>query len=82
MRSNTPVEELEAEVLALPTAERARLAQRLIASLDEDEGEDPQEVERAWEEEIRRPLAEVEAGSAELIPAEEVFAELRARSHR
>ncbi|MDQ3605400.1 MAG: addiction module protein [Gemmatimonadota bacterium] len=69
-------------MLALPTAERARLAQRLIASLDEDESEDPQEVERAWEEEIRRRLAEVEAGSAELIPADDVFAELRARSHQ
>ncbi len=77
-----PVEELESEVLALPTAERARLAQRLLASLDEEEAEDPQEVERAWEEEIRRRLAEVDAGTAELIPAEEVFAELRARLHR
>lgn len=77
-----PVAELEAEVLALPSADRARLAQQLIASLDDEEAEDPQEVERAWEEEIRRRLAEVEAGTAELIPAEEVFAELRARLHR
>jgi putative addiction module component (TIGR02574 family) len=61
------------------SSERAHLVQRLIASLDEEEADDPQEVERAWEEEIRRRSAEVEAGTAELIPAEEVFAELRSQ---
>ena len=76
------VQELEAEVLKLPSQERARLAHRLIVSLDEDADEDPAEVERAWEEEIRRRLAELDAGTAELIPAEEVFAELRARPRR
>jgi putative addiction module component (TIGR02574 family) len=76
------VEQLEVEVLGLPAAERARLIRRLIASLDEEEDEEPQEVERAWEEEIRRRMAEVEAGTAELIPTEEVFAELRARLRR
>lgn len=75
------LEQLEAEVLDLPVAERAHLVQRLIASLDDDE-EDPREVERAWEDEIRHRLAEVEAETAELIPAEEVFAELRARLRR
>jgi putative addiction module component (TIGR02574 family) len=76
------VQELEAEALKLPSHERARLAHRLIVSLDEDANENPAEVERAWEEEIRRRLAELEAGTAELIPAEEVFAELRARPRR
>ena len=44
--------------------------------------EDPAGVERAWEEEIRRRLAELEAGTAELVPAEQVFAELRSRLSR
>lgn len=57
----------------------ARLAHRLIVSLDEDADEAPAEVERAWEAEIRRRVVELEAGTAELIPAEQVFAELRAR---
>lgn len=74
-----PVEQLETEALELPHRERARLAHRLIVSLDEDPSEDPVEVERAWEVEIRRRVAELEAGTAELIPAEQVFAELRAR---
>ncbi len=73
------LERLEAEVLDLPAAERAHPIQWLIASLDDEEEEDPLEVERVWEEEIRRRLAEVEAGTTELISAEEVFAELRAR---
>jgi putative addiction module component (TIGR02574 family) len=76
-----PLERLEAEALELPARERAQLAHRLIASLDEAT-DDPAEVERAWEEEIRRRLAELEAGTAELIPAEQVFAELRTRPRR
>lgn len=77
-----PLKRLETEALDLPVRERARLAQRLIASLDEDVEEDQEEVERAWEEELRRRVAEVESGTAELIPAEEVFAEIRARPRR
>lgn len=74
-----PVEQLETEALELPRRERARLAHRLIVSLDEDPSEDPAEVARAWEAEIRRRVAELEAGTAELLPAEQVFSELRAR---
>jgi hypothetical protein len=44
-----------------------------------DPEDDTAEVERAWEDEIRSRVAEVDAGTAELIPAEEVFAELRRR---
>lgn len=74
-----PLKKLEAEALELPPEERAELAQRLILSLEDDAEEDPAEVERAWEEEIRRRVAELDAGTAELIPAEQVFAELRRR---
>ena len=77
-----PLKQVEAEALDLPLRERAQLAHRLIASLDEDVEENQEEVDRAWEEEIRRRVAEVEAGTAELIPAEQVFAELRARPRR
>ena len=59
-----------------------RVNRRLIASLDQDAGDDPAGVERAWEEEIRHRLAELEAGTAELIPADDVFAELRSRQRR
>jgi len=42
------IDELEAEALSLPVAERARLVSRLLASLDEQVDED---VELAWIEE-------------------------------
>ncbi len=77
-----PPERLEAEVLGLPTRERARLARRLIESLDEEATEDPREVERAWEDEIERRLQEYRSGSVGTIPASEVIAEARARLRR
>ena len=64
-------EELEGQARELPREERARLAEALIQSLDEEA-----EVERAWEDEIRRRLAELRDGSVKTIPAEEVLAEL------
>ena len=36
-----------------------------------------EEIEDAWGVEIKRRLDEVESGTAKLIPAEEVFAEIR-----
>ncbi|MBV9773152.1 MAG: addiction module protein [Gemmatimonadetes bacterium] len=74
-----PLDRLEAEILELPAHERARLAHRLIVSLDDDVEEDPTEVERAWEEEIQRRLEDYRAGRVQAIPASEVFAEARAR---
>ncbi|CAN5583276.1 hypothetical protein BH24GEM3_BH24GEM3_14440 [soil metagenome] len=74
-----PLEQLEAGALNLSLNGRARLAQRLLASLDEEEAEDPQEVERAWEEEIRRRLEAYHAGKVQTIPTAEVFAKARAR---
>ncbi len=67
-----PVKEIEQELLNLPQEERARLAHRLIVSLDEDAPAD-EGVEAAWLEEIKRRDAEIERGEAELIPAEEVM---------
>jgi putative addiction module component (TIGR02574 family) len=74
-----PLERLEAEALELSVEDRARLAQRLLESLDDLPEEDLDEIERAWNEEIERRIADLEAGKAELIPAEQVFAEVRAR---
>ena len=65
---------LEAAALLLPPEERARLAERLIASLDRDP-----EVAAAWDEEIRRRIEELDAGRLESRPAEGVFEEARSR---
>lgn len=67
-----PMKEIEQELLNLPQAERARLAHRLIVSLDEDVPAD-EGVEAAWLEEIKRRDAEIERGEARLIPADEAM---------
>jgi len=36
-----------------------------------------EDIERAWRDEIRRRAAELDAGRARLIPADEVFAKAR-----
>ena len=71
---STPLHALEAAALLLPPEQRAKLAERLIASLDRDP-----EIEGAWDEEITRRVAEFDAGRLESVPAEEVFAEARSR---
>ncbi len=67
------VEELSRKARALAPEERVRLAEELLATVQEV---DP-DVEAAWDEEIRRRIADVDSGKAKLIPAEEVFAEVR-----
>jgi putative addiction module component (TIGR02574 family) len=73
----TTAEEIEAAAMHLTVHERARLAERLIASLDEDS-----EIEQAWAAEIDRRIQAYESGDTTLIPAEEVFAKIRARRRR
>src|SRR5690606_21398346 len=61
---------LLAESLSLPATERAELAARLLASLEPAEGT-PEEIEAAWDEEVERRLASMEAGE-KMIPWEDV----------
>ena len=67
------IDELSRKARALPPEERIRLAEELISSVQDSD----EEIEAAWAEEIERRLEEVENGTANLIPAEEVFAEIR-----
>ncbi|HET7687609.1 MAG TPA: addiction module protein [Candidatus Macondimonas sp.] len=72
----TNLEQIEAMALALPIKQRGELAHRLIASLDGEPEGTPEEIAQAWDEEIARRLAEIDAGTAVLIPQEDVFAEI------
>ena len=69
---SSTVETLEAEALQLSAAERARLVERLIASLDIDP-----EVEEAWAAEVERRNAEIESGAVSLILGQEALAKLK-----
>jgi len=71
---SSSLEVLEAELLQLPATERARLVERLIASLDTDP-----EVEEAWATEVERRQAEIESGAVPLLPGPETLAGLKAK---
>jgi putative addiction module component (TIGR02574 family) len=66
------VETLEAAALQLTPADRARLVDKLIATLDADP-----EVEEAWAAEVERRQVEIETGTVSLIPGPEALARLR-----
>lgn len=65
------VESVLDELLKLPAAQRLLVADRLIESVP------PPPLGPEWEAEIARRVAEIESGTAQLIPWEEVRAELQ-----
>ena len=67
------IEDLAAKARALPPADRVRLAEDLLSTVQEVD----EDTEAAWDAEIRRRIADIDAGTAKLIPAEEVFAQVR-----
>lgn len=69
---SSQVEVLEAEAMKLTAEERARLADRLIASLSEDA-----QIEEAWAVEVERRIAEIEADRAAVVPAAQAIARAR-----
>ena len=69
--------ELEDEALRLDPRSRARLAERLLGSLD-DLAE--AEIEELWLDEAERREREWDAGEVEGIPADQVLHELRSKS--
>jgi hypothetical protein len=68
------LETLQAEVLRLSPADRARLLDRLIASLDVDAG-----AEAAWDKLADEREQELAAGVAAAVPLDVAIARLEAR---
>ena len=71
---NSPLEDIEAAALQLAPAERARLAERLLVSLDEDD-----EILTTWVAEAERRGEAFERGEMEAIDFDESIARLKAR---
>ncbi len=71
---STTLEILQAEVLRLPPADRAKLLERLIASLDVDA-----RVEAAWDQLADQREKELAEGTATDVPFEVAIARLEAR---
>jgi len=64
------VEALAEEVVQLPVADRAYLAERLLASLDETD------LQEHWAEEAKRRRDEVRSGRVQPVEGEEVYRRL------
>jgi putative addiction module component (TIGR02574 family) len=68
--------DLLAEILRLPVEERAKVALEVLRSLD---GEPESGAAAAWDAEIERRGAEVDAGTAETMTLDEYRAHVRRR---
>ena len=75
LQVNRTVPEVFDEALALDEDDRARLAAKLVESLDGDLDADS---EASWATEIERRLAKIEAGQAKWLSGDEAIA----RMHR
>jgi putative addiction module component (TIGR02574 family) len=68
--------EIEKDALRLSPEDLARLAVRLLSSLEEA-AESPEKIEKLWIREAQRRFQELRDGIVQGIPAHEVFSELR-----
>ena len=70
------IKELEKQAIRLPTPERAKLAEHLINSLDEEEDPD---AERLWIEESERRYQKYKQGKVKAKTANKVFKDARSK---
>jgi hypothetical protein len=68
--------EIEKNALQLSAEDRARLAVRLLSSLEEGT-ESPEEIEKLWVAEAERWFQKLRDGVVQGVPARDGFAELR-----
>lgn len=71
---NGVLQHLVDDLMALPLATRAILAEKLVESVDDYAGED---VQRAWHAEIARRVESYESGKAATLAAETVMNDAR-----
>ena len=70
------LKEIEVQALQLSPRERGVLIHCLILSLDDEAEDSPEAIAKAWDEEIARRVADMEAGRTHWIPADEVMTRL------
>ena len=73
------LEKVAEDALSLSLPDRSALTQILIRTLDPEPAEDAAEVQQAWQVEVEKRVDEILSGRVKTIPAEEVFAKLRAK---
>lgn len=62
------------QALALPESDRAAIAASLFHSLDAGSDDDAKHL---WDAEIKRRIAEIDDGTVQLVPWEDVMAKMR-----
>lgn len=72
--ASEPLEDIEAAALQLATGDRAKLAERLLISLEEDD-----EILASWVAEAERRADAFDRGETETIDFDEAIAQARAR---
>lgn len=70
----SPLEDIEAAALQLATSDRAKLAERLLISLEEDD-----EILASWVAEAERRADAFDRGEMEAIDFDEAIAQARSR---
>lgn len=70
----TPVEDLAAQALSLPSEDRAKLVERLIASFEPRSA-----AQAAWLQLAGSRRDDVNAGKVDMVPGDEALARVRAR---
>ncbi|MFP5304208.1 MAG: addiction module protein [Gammaproteobacteria bacterium] len=66
---------IERELLRMPAPKRARVAQKLLISL---ENLSEAELDQLWLDEAERRAADIDSGKVKLVPGEEVARKARA----
>lgn len=73
----TALETIAAQAMRLTPDDRSELAERLWLSVHEQE-----EIDAAWDAEIERRIAQLDAGQVEGVPWETVITDLRTQLKR
>ena len=71
-----PVQAVADAAMKLSPADRELLVEQLLASLDQGDALHPD-----WHDEIARRMADLQAGRARFVPADEAMARLTAHIH-
>jgi len=64
------------EALLLPADIRLNLIEKLLSSLNLPVSE---EIDRLWAEEAEKRAADIDSGTARIVPGDEVFGKIRAK---
>ena len=67
------------EALSLPAKSRAKLADKLLESLDEPR---QREIDELWADEVEDRIDAYERGETKIIPGKEVFRKFRPKKKR